>query len=194
MPMKLTGKRSLAYMGVEAPTPPNIVLSKTLGAIVARAPTANDHDEFNEGDLWMVIRQPGAIIPYELWYLAQKTGTALGPQSYWRQLYPGAGGGGGGNLSDEGGGIETVNPITGAINVYGTIHALGVTQNITTSQVDAVPLINLTQMQQLQRVCIHLLVYHLCMDLALKIHGLVVMLVILRRQLLQITLELDQLH
>ena len=118
MPMRLTGKPALSYKGVEAVQPPNIVESKTIGTFTARQPTVNDYYEFNEGDLWMVNRGAGAPVPYELWYLAGKAGTALGVQAYWRQLYPVAGGGGG-NLRSDDLVIETPDPATGAINVYG---------------------------------------------------------------------------
>lgn len=116
MPKRLTGINPLAYRGVEAVQPPNIVESS--GATV-RQPTTSDYYEFNEGDIWMVKRDPAAAIPNELWYLARKTGTALGVEAHWRQLYPQAGGGGGGNLRSDDALISVPDLITGAINVYG---------------------------------------------------------------------------
>jgi hypothetical protein len=132
MPMRLTGKPSLAYKGVEAPQPPNIVESK--GAI-ARSPTTSDYYEYSEGDLWMVKRAAGAPIPEELWYLSRKTGTALGVEADWRQLYPQAGAGGGGNLRSEDLNISVPDAF-GAINVWGgNVHPGGVLSDPSNSNI-----------------------------------------------------------
>lgn len=117
MPKRLSGINPLSYRGVEALQPPNITESKTLGTVTARPPTVNDYAEFNEGDLWMVTRPTTDPIPYELWYLARKTGTALGPQAIWVQLYP-QGGAGGGNLRSDDTLISVPDPL-GVINVWG---------------------------------------------------------------------------
>lgn len=116
MPKRLTGINPLSYRGVEAVQPPNIVESS---GVTVRQPTTSDYYEYNEGDLWMVKRAATDAIPNELWYLARKTGTTLGVQADWRQLYPGTGGGGGGNLRSDDTLISVPDPITGAINVYG---------------------------------------------------------------------------
>lgn len=48
MPKRLTGINPLAYVGVEPTTPTQVVLE-------ARAPTANDYQGFEIGDIWIVI-------------------------------------------------------------------------------------------------------------------------------------------
>ena len=121
MPSKLTGRPSLAYMGVNAPTPPNMVISvsNTSRGITARVPNTNDYNEFVEGDLWIVKRLATDAIPNELWYLARKTGTVNGPEADWVKLYPQAGGGGGGSLRSDDGLIAIPDPANGYINIYG---------------------------------------------------------------------------
>lgn len=55
MDRKLNGRGSLNYLGVNAPTPPNLVMIK-------RAPTQNDYISFYIGDLWLnITTQPPTI-------------------------------------------------------------------------------------------------------------------------------------
>ena len=74
--LRRTGRNPLAYMGVDALTPPQLFLQ-------SRAPETSDHGGFNVGAFWLVND------PKALYMLAAKSaGVAT-----WVQLYPGAGGG-----------------------------------------------------------------------------------------------------
>jgi hypothetical protein len=70
MPTRLTGRPSLAYLGVEAVQPPNIVF-------LNRAPAAHDYLNFNTGDLW-VNKSGEKLVPpvhataRDVWMLVSK--------------------------------------------------------------------------------------------------------------------------
>lgn len=70
MPKRRTGFNPLAYLGVEAPQPPNIVA-------IDRAPTMNDFIQFNTGDLWINTSSlnttpPTAPTNEDIWMLVSK--------------------------------------------------------------------------------------------------------------------------
>ncbi len=60
MVKKVTGTNSLSYMGVQATTPPQLV-------IYNRNPTSNDYAEFEVGTLWIT-----STTPQEIWMLTDK--------------------------------------------------------------------------------------------------------------------------
>lgn len=101
----MQGKSGLAYVGVNALTPPDVTYKD-------RAPTFNDYIGYDLMHLWHVIL-PTTPTSYELWYLANKaSGYAT-----WIKMYP-QGGAGGGNLrSDDA--LISVPDALGAINVWG---------------------------------------------------------------------------
>ena len=112
----MQGKSGLAYVGVNALQPPDVSYSD-------RAPTTNDYIGYGLMHLWHVVT--GSPHTYQLWYLADKSaGIAT-----WLQLYPNTAGGGG-NLRSEDLLIESPDPSTGAINVYGGEPYLGDTSYI----------------------------------------------------------------
>ena len=127
MPKKLTGRPSLAYQGVEAVQPPNITISKN-------APTTSDYNEFNEGDFWMVKLDTNPASLNQLWYLAKKTGTSLGPVAVWKQLYPTSNTGLLGVVAGAGISVNTIagiatitnTAIGGVISVSGTVDQIAV--------------------------------------------------------------------
>lgn len=103
----LTGIPSLAYLGVNAGSPPNIKMYD-------RSPGNYDCKNFIIGDLW-INTTPSPATTREIWMLV----ALLGNTATWVKLYPGSGGGGGGDLRSEDLLIATATPLN-YINVYGT--------------------------------------------------------------------------
>jgi hypothetical protein len=94
---RLSGINPLAYMGVEAYSPPQLLINK-------QRPLPHDYN-FNIGTIWVIIN------PAEVWMLlsvANNTAT-------WVQLYPGAGGGASNFPCDFGMASE----VGGVVNVLG---------------------------------------------------------------------------
>lgn len=98
MSKRRTGLPSLSYMGVEAPSPPNLVR-------VDRSPTVNDYQEFNIGALWLRKNTE------EIWMLVDKKNHV----ATWIRL--GVGGGGVITQVDGGLNINTVNPTGPVVTV-----------------------------------------------------------------------------
>ena len=100
MSKKRTGINTLAYMGVEATTPPQLEVHD-------RAPTPNDYTEFNVGTIWIYN-----IVPQQIWMLVSKAAYV----STWVQL---GGGGGVGTITEVDGtdNINTVNPLGPIVTV-----------------------------------------------------------------------------
>lgn len=99
---------TLAYLGVEAPTPPNLVES-------INSPTTGDGFNMIIGTLW--IRRGPGISPEEVWMLVNQTGT-VNDGTYigtWIQLFPGSGGNF--TFTTQGGTPATF--INNNLNVYG---------------------------------------------------------------------------
>lgn len=98
----------LAYMGVEAPTPPNLVES-------ILSPTTADGYNMIIGTLW--IRRQAHVIPEELWMLVNQIGTkaTLDYIGTWIQLFPGAGA----NFTFTTQGGSPVTFIANNLNVFG---------------------------------------------------------------------------
>ena len=63
MAKKRTGLTSMAYMGVEASSPPQLTM-------VNRAPTVNDYSGYNIGHIW--IHDGGVAGAEEVWILVDK--------------------------------------------------------------------------------------------------------------------------
>lgn len=105
----LTGIPSLAYLGVNAGSPPNIRMYK-------RSPTTRDWQNFIIGDLWINIT-PTPTTAREIWMLVATTGAGTSATATWVQLYPIAGGGGGNLRSDDA--LISIPDGLGAINVTG---------------------------------------------------------------------------
>lgn len=101
----LTGIPSLAYVGVNAGSPPNIKM-------YTRSPNPDDSKNFIIGDLWLNTTPTPAALR-ELWILV----ALLGDYATWVKILPSTGGGG--NLRSDDLLIESPDPATGAINVYG---------------------------------------------------------------------------
>lgn len=99
MTKRLSGIPSLAYRGVEAPTPPNVTFE-------TRQPTVNDRHGYNIGDFW--VRKS----PQELWYLA----ALANQQATWIQLYPAANPGGADQFPTD---IGVANEAGGVLNIFG---------------------------------------------------------------------------
>jgi hypothetical protein len=99
MTKRLSGIPSLAYRGVEAPTPPNVTFE-------TRQPTVNDRHGYNIGDFW--VRKS----PQELWYLA----ALANQQATWIQLYPAANPGGADQFPTD---IGIANEAGGILNIFG---------------------------------------------------------------------------
>lgn len=112
----LTGIPSLAYVGVNAGSPPNIKM-------YTRSPNADDSKNFIIGDLWLNTTPTPATLR-ELWILV----ALLGDYATWVKILPSTGGGG--NLRSDDLLIESPDPTTGAINVYGGEPYLGDTSYI----------------------------------------------------------------
>ena len=108
----LTGIPSLAYLGVNAGSPPNIKMYN-------RAPTQYDYQNFIIGDLWINTTPTPATLR-ELYMLV----AVISRVATWIKLYP-ISGGGGGNLRSDDLLIEAPDPATDAINVYGGEPYLG---------------------------------------------------------------------
>lgn len=101
-----TGKHPLAYLGVEATTPPQMVLEK-------RDPTADDNNEFNIGTIWVVADMD------RIWMLMDLEGDTAD----WVMIHPS-------------GAADTFNADIGtAVSVGGILKVYGGT-NIETSGVD----------------------------------------------------------
>lgn len=101
----LTGIPSLAYVGVNAGSPPNIKMYK-------RSPTTDDSKNFIIGDLWLNIT-PTPAASRELWILV----ALLGNYATWVRILPSTGGGGGNLRSDDA--LISIPDAFGAINVTG---------------------------------------------------------------------------
>jgi hypothetical protein len=111
---KLTGIPALSYIGVEALTPPDLI-------ILDRSPTIDDFENINIGTLWLVpstdqINNPADA---EIWILADIVGLV----ATWVKLYPGGSGVGATQFITDNG---TANQAGGILNVPGD-------PNITTS-------------------------------------------------------------
>ena len=80
MTKKLTGQPALAYLGVNAPQPPNIIRE-------TRRPTANDCQNFNLGDMWLYHVDTPPVVD-ELWMYIRRYPNR---QALWVQLNSTAG-------------------------------------------------------------------------------------------------------
>jgi len=100
MPKKRTGLPSFAYMGVEASTPPNLVMH-------GRAPTANDYAEYNIGTIWIYQTDP-----QEVWILVNKDAKV----ALWIEIFTSLSGGI--QRVDGEWNITTVNPTGPTVEVY----------------------------------------------------------------------------
>lgn len=72
---RLNGKRALAYTGVQAPTPPNLVIER-------RAPKLSDNKGYDIGTIWLVKQEP---------YIFMLVDLNVGGAD-WIELYPGSAG------------------------------------------------------------------------------------------------------
>lgn len=116
MPTKLTGIPSFAYLGVEAPQPPNMVQ-------VNRAPTTTDFLTYNTGDLWLNIAGLSLVprvLPTaaDIWMLVSKQRNI----ATWVNF-----GGGGGNMRT----LTGDNAVAVPPNGVGNINILGTANHIT---------------------------------------------------------------
>ena len=139
MSKRRSGLNPLAYLGVEAATPPNLVVHN-------RAPTANDYAEYNIGDMWIFVQ--GGALPEQIWILTSKSHYVSTWQIFNAGIVPGditdVLGGDNINTVNSGGPIVTVNlnksifqPATNAAGTEGLyaldgndfMHAYGI-QNV----------------------------------------------------------------
>lgn len=103
MSYRLGGRNALAYVGVEPPQPPNLV-------VLPRPPTPTDSQNVNIGTFWVVPNPPST--PEQVWILVSLSkGVAT-----WVQLYPGSGGGGANEFVED---VGVANALAGVINVIG---------------------------------------------------------------------------
>lgn len=91
----LSGLNTLAYMGVEPSTPPNITQE-------SRRPATHDYAEFTVGDIWLVKGTE------EVWILVDKNGGSAN----WTQLTSG-------DLSFATADGHTAQPVAGVVNILG---------------------------------------------------------------------------
>lgn len=91
----LSGLNTLAYMGVEPSTPPNITQE-------SRRPATHDYAEFTVGDIWLVKGTE------EVWILVDKSGGVAN----WTQLTSG-------DLSFATADGHTAQPVAGVVNILG---------------------------------------------------------------------------
>ena len=124
MPTKLTGLPSFAYLGVEAPQPPNMIQ-------VNRAPTTTDVLTYNTGDLW--LNNAGlSLVPQvlptaaDIWMLVSKQRNI----GVWVNF-----GGGGGNMRTLTGDNAVAVPPNGVgnTNIFGTANNITVIGNAGTN-------------------------------------------------------------
>lgn len=106
---KLSGVNPLSYFGVEATTPPQMV-------IMNRVPTVNDFQNFSLGTFWVV----DTTVPQQVYLLTR----LYNHVATWTNIYP-IGGGGAVNFQTDAGIATTVG---NTINIYGG----GLTNMVTT--------------------------------------------------------------
>lgn len=117
MTQPIKGYNPQSYLGVTAPTPPNLVVLK-------RAPTQNDYQNFNIGDLWLVPQQNNPP-SNQLYVLVSK---ALNVAT-WSQVFPGAQTGAIETITGNSGGAVGPNTADPAnLNLLGS-HGITVTGN-----------------------------------------------------------------
>lgn len=102
MSLQLSGLNTLAYKGVEASQPPQLLY-------MSRRPTSSDNKGVNVGTFWLY----NPTNAEELWILLSLNGGT----ATWVQLYPAQGGGTGANqfITDSG----TANQLAGVLNILG---------------------------------------------------------------------------
>lgn len=113
MAKKRTGIPTLAYEGVEAASPPNIIQDNVAPSTVDQALVRVGYFNMNVCDLWLK-RDRNNATPYELWMQVDKdftTGTRL---ARWIQLYPHPS-----ELTQLTGNAGTAPVVAGNINVIG---------------------------------------------------------------------------
>ena len=109
MARTLDGINPGAYLGVRAPTPPNMIIPGNIPLSSPRSPTVNDI-QYNLGDLWLNKTNQ------TLWYLAFLGANNAGRFATWLEFATGAGGAVISLTTDDG---NVVTALAGTIIVHG---------------------------------------------------------------------------
>lgn len=132
---RLTGLNPLAYLGVEAETPANFFA-------VTRAPTVNDYNGYDLGDIWLYEKPSGTNDVYML--ISKDVADPNGP-AFWTLFGSGpgevvslTGNSGGPVFSDTNNNINVVGDNTNNINIVGTPGSFTLTASVSNTTNHAV--------------------------------------------------------